>query len=262
MDYLFYHSIQQSWLKNFIISYDIACQWSVNLKERMFAFDHEFFLFNGATQVKFFVPKFHLPAHISACQSKYSFNFGKGVGQTEGEAPKRGWLDTNALALSTREMGLGSRRDTLDYHFGDHNRQKVTSISKYYRNQREWCITDCLTKGASLCRKLVSAATDMAEHTISHNELSSTFSEEILDLWTKQVKVWENDPTQLNSFEAIVQGMLDWPRSGSWTVWTWFKPEPELRFRVHVRAQAEPEPPLKVQVWPEPEPEPLIRQIT
>ena len=137
MDYLFYHSIQQSRLKNFIISYNIACQWSVNLKERMFAFDHEFLLFNGATQVKFFVPKFHLPAHISACRSKYPFNFGKGVGRTEGETPKRGWSDTNALAPSTREMGPGSRRDTLDYHFGDHNWQKVTSISKYYRNQRE-----------------------------------------------------------------------------------------------------------------------------
>jgi len=46
----------------------------------------------------------------------------------------------------------------------------------------------------------------MAEHTISHNELNSTFPEEILDLWTKQVEAWENDPTQLNPFEAIVQG--------------------------------------------------------
>jgi hypothetical protein len=46
----------------------------------------------------------------------------------------------------------------------------------------------------------------MAEHTVSHNELSSTFSEEILDSWTNQVEAWENDPTQLNPFEATVQG--------------------------------------------------------
>ena len=64
----------------------------------------------------------------------------------------------------------------------------------------------CLTKGASLRRKLLSAATDMAEHTISHNELSSTFSEEILVLWTNQVESWEIDATQLNPFEAIVHG--------------------------------------------------------
>jgi hypothetical protein len=131
MDYIFYRSILQSALKYFIISYDIACQWSINLQERMFALDHEFFLFNGVNQVKFFVPKFHLPAHISPCRSKYSFNYGKGVGRTDGEAPERGWSDTNALAPSTREMGPGSRRDTLDYHFGDHNWQKVTGMGKY-----------------------------------------------------------------------------------------------------------------------------------
>src|ERR1700678_2805039 len=130
MDYLFYHSIQQSPLKNFIISYDIACQCSITLKERMFTFDHQFFLFNGVTQVKFFVSKFHLPAPITVCQLNYSFNYGKGVGRTDGEAPERGWSDTNALAPSTREMGPGSRRDTLDYHFGDHNWQKVISTGQ------------------------------------------------------------------------------------------------------------------------------------
>lgn len=46
----------------------------------------------------------------------------------------------------------------------------------------------------------------MAEHTISHNELSSTFSTEILDSWTNQIEAWENDPTQPNPFEATVQG--------------------------------------------------------
>ena len=65
----------------------------------------------------------------------------------------------------------------------------------------------CLfTKGASLHRKLLSAATDMTEHTIGHNKLSSTFSEEILVSWTNQVKAWENNPAQPNPFKVIVQG--------------------------------------------------------
>ena len=211
MDYLFYHSIKQSPLKYFVISYDIVCQWSIHLKERILAFDHEFFLFNGITQVKFFVPKFHLPAHTSVCRSNYSFNYGKGVGRTEGEAPERGWSDTNALAPSTREMGPGSRRDTLDYHFGDHNWQKVIGMGKYCNQHTSDALLTsgnmCITKGASLLRKLLSAATDMAEHTISHNELSSTFSKEILESWTNKVEAWENDPTQPNPFEATVQGM-------------------------------------------------------
>ncbi len=96
----------------------------------MFALDHEFFLFDGCRQVKFLGPKFHLPAHIAPCRSKYSFNFTPGVGRTDGEAIERTWNETNPLATSTREMGPGSRRDVLDYHFGDHNWRKLTGLGK------------------------------------------------------------------------------------------------------------------------------------
>ena len=91
----------------------------------------------------------------------------------------------------------------------------TTLETKTGRRLPEWVSTTinirvllmCLIKGVSLHWKLFSAAMDMAEHTISHNELSSTFSKEILVSWTNQVKAWESDPTQLNPFEAIVQGM-------------------------------------------------------
>ncbi|KAJ7096002.1 hypothetical protein C8R43DRAFT_964421 [Mycena crocata] len=45
-------------------------------------------------------------------------------GQTDGEAPERGWANANPLANSTKEMGPGSRRDALDDHFDDWNRLK------------------------------------------------------------------------------------------------------------------------------------------
>lgn len=55
----------------------------------------------------FFIPKFHIKAHISHCQLNYSFNLTKGVGRTDGEAPERGWAAINPIATSTKEMGLG-----------------------------------------------------------------------------------------------------------------------------------------------------------
>ena len=79
-------------------------------------------------------------------------------------------------------------------------------MGKYCNQLTSDALLICLIKGASLLRKILSAAMDMAEHTISHNELSSTLSEEIKVSWTNQVEVWENDPTQLNPFEAIVKG--------------------------------------------------------
>ncbi|KAG1768259.1 hypothetical protein EV702DRAFT_1253460 [Suillus placidus] len=53
----------------------------------------------------FLVPKFHLPAHIFACQITYSHNLVKGMGHTDGEAPERGWANINPVATSTHEMG-------------------------------------------------------------------------------------------------------------------------------------------------------------
>ena len=80
--------------------------------------------------IHFFVPKFHLPAHISKCHILYLFNFLPGVGHTDGEAPKQGWSSINPAASSMKEMGLGSQCDTLDDYFGDWNWKKVTGLGK------------------------------------------------------------------------------------------------------------------------------------
>jgi len=81
----------------------------------------------------FLVPKFHLNAHIKKCRLEYSFNLVPGVGRTDGEAPERGWSESNAMAASTKEMGPGSRRDTLDDHFGDRNWAKTVQMGTYTR---------------------------------------------------------------------------------------------------------------------------------
>lgn len=118
-------------VQTFVISYDIVCQWSINLRQRMKDYvesGSNFFLFRDDAKVTFLVPKFHLPAHISKCRTRFSFNLTKNVGRTEGEAPERGWVGPNALAPSTKEMGPGSCRDTLDFHFGDANHKKVIGL--------------------------------------------------------------------------------------------------------------------------------------
>lgn len=131
MDYMFFSSMQSaSTLQVINISYDIACQWSKNLWTRMSAFPQQNHLAHDTKTITFLVPKFHLPAHILSCQTTYSFNFIKGVGRTDGEAPERGWADINPIATSTHEMGPGSRCDTLDDHFNDWNWKKVCSMGK------------------------------------------------------------------------------------------------------------------------------------
>ena len=115
MDYVFFLSLQGSEVIEIVVSYDIACQWSVNIWQRMNEYPHWMCTDHaGNKSFYFLIPKFHLPAHIMACQTTFSFNFNRFVGRTDGEAPERGWAQINPVATSTAEMGPGHRRDTLD----------------------------------------------------------------------------------------------------------------------------------------------------
>ena len=81
-------------------------------------------------QVRYMVPKFHLPAHVARCCTRYSFNYSKHVRHTDGKAPECGWAKINPIASSTKEMGPGFQCDTLDSHFGDYNWHKITNLGK------------------------------------------------------------------------------------------------------------------------------------
>jgi hypothetical protein len=90
--------------------------------------DSSFHIFSGGVNIRYLVPKFHLPAHVVACHTWYTFNYMKGMGQTDGEAPEHSWAEVNPLAPSTKEMGPGSQHDTLDAHFGDYNWRKFVGM--------------------------------------------------------------------------------------------------------------------------------------
>ncbi|KAG1790947.1 uncharacterized protein HD556DRAFT_1445722 [Suillus plorans] len=186
MDYLFFSTMQHA--KNLVtlnISYDIACQWNKHLWDRMSQYPTQMHIEHGSKFVTFLVPKFHLPAHIFACQIAYSHNLVKGMGRTDGEAPERGWANINPVATSTREMGPGSRRDTLDDHFGDFNWKKVTNI------------------GISLLRKLKAAIPERNQHQRDFNEFNETLvterTEEVA-MWKQGVEKWETDMSATNPF--------------------------------------------------------------
>ncbi|KAG1814844.1 hypothetical protein EV424DRAFT_1473281 [Suillus variegatus] len=137
--------------------------------------------------VTFLIPKFHLPAHIASCQTKFSFNFIKGVGRTYGEAPERGWADINPIATSTREMGPGSRQDTLDDHFNDWNWKKVCSM------------------GTTLLHKYKAAIPEVEERASDLKEFEAALDPDQLATWRKEIEMWESDHSLTNPFEVKVR---------------------------------------------------------
>ncbi|KAH7918799.1 hypothetical protein BV22DRAFT_1199825 [Leucogyrophana mollusca] len=187
MDYLFFSAVRGSAIQVFNVSYDIACQWHKHLWSRMGMLPSESHIDVSKKIINFFVPKFHLPAHIPECQTRFSFNFIKGVGRTDGEAPERGWSNINPVSSSTKEMGPGSRRDTLDDHFGDWNWKKVAGL------------------GRSLFRKYNEAKTESLRHQSALDELEAALPQDSLAQWRFEVEAWENDRSQTNPYETKVQ---------------------------------------------------------
>ncbi|KAJ7500344.1 hypothetical protein B0H11DRAFT_1714858 [Mycena galericulata] len=186
MDYMFFRSIVGLPLLRFFVSYDIACQWHINIWNRMVGYKDTTITLDGRGMfMTFLIPKFHLPAHIEACNLKFSFHLTRDVGQTDGEAPERGWANANPLARSTKEMGPGSRRDALDDHFNDWNHKKIIAL------------------GYMLRRKTQNAVPEMVRTKEALGDLDGSLGAEVVEKWTMMAKRWEADVTAPNPFETL-----------------------------------------------------------
>lgn len=111
-----------------VVSYDIACQWHRHLPSRCECLPDHIAFDPVLVDLEFVIPKFHIGAHGASCQSKFSLNFRRYMGRTDGENIERGWAWMNPASLSTREMGPGSRADTLDDQWGAFNFATLTRL--------------------------------------------------------------------------------------------------------------------------------------
>lgn len=118
-----------------IFSYDIACQWEIHLRQRIA--DNRFPVhlrieLPSSPDLRFVIPKYHFWGHTGEGHNKYSLNLVPGVGRTDGEEVERNWWRHDATAASTREMGPGSRHDTLEDHFQWSNFEKLVRLGNYF----------------------------------------------------------------------------------------------------------------------------------
>ncbi|SJL17200.1 uncharacterized protein ARMOST_20746 [Armillaria ostoyae] len=186
MDYIFLNRLAQNTPTRIVVSYNIACQWSKKLFERIAIYPDSMTLSQGPNQMTFLVPKFHLPAHIVRCHAKFSFWKTPYMGQTDGEAPKRGWDHTNRLTGSVKNMGPGSYLDTVDDHLGDYNWQKATLL------------------GPSLLKGVREAIPARIEQAAVLAEFTKSLPKPNIVAWTKAVEEWEENPERPNPFETTV----------------------------------------------------------
>lgn len=109
MDYIFF-SVIFPLLILVVISYDIACQWKLNLAQRIQKLPDHLHLPLAVVTASFMfgIPKFHAPAHSLQCAMPHSLNLMPGVGCTDGEGIECNWSEINHVVNSMKEMGPGA----------------------------------------------------------------------------------------------------------------------------------------------------------
>ncbi|SJK99852.1 uncharacterized protein ARMOST_03163 [Armillaria ostoyae] len=175
MDFIF-----ASTLQNFVmlllgvISYDIACQWFVNLYKCMNGWPSNLRI-NRPLKLRPVISKFHEPTHKVKKHHEFSYNLVKGLGNCDCEGPERIWGGHNNLGNSMKTMGPGSCHNMLDDHFGFWNWQKYIRMGK-----------------SLICKYKVA----IKEHNVQveeHRGLSANLLAHLVAQWDSLCEVWEDD---------------------------------------------------------------------
>lgn len=175
MDYILGMVLKAVALCCVLVSYDVACQWFLNLFKRMEEHWPVEIRPLETHELTPAIPKLHEQMHRETDHQVYSFKYIPGVGHTNGECPERIWAPHNALGNATKTQGPGSRHDTLDDHFGFWNWLKYIST------------------GTTLLRKYKAAVKERNLQTEAHEGLTKSVDSAVANQWERLCKEWEED---------------------------------------------------------------------
>ncbi|KAJ7620508.1 hypothetical protein DFH06DRAFT_1273756 [Mycena polygramma] len=116
MDWVFASSMRNSEILHIMFTYDINCQYFKGFWDRMRKLPEYLHL--------------NIPPSNDDCHGPFSLHFAPGAGMTNGEGIEQNWENTNGAASQTKQMGPGSRQDTLDDILGAHNYRKTLALGE------------------------------------------------------------------------------------------------------------------------------------
>ncbi|CAK5279026.1 unnamed protein product [Mycena citricolor] len=186
MDFIAMSALRGFNLKQLTISYDIACQWGINLWERISKLPEDLHLDFESFWFRYGLPVWHATAHEESCTNRFSLGLIPGLGKTDGEGIERLWAELNAFAYHTKTMGLGHRADTLDDKINYHNFTKNLSQSDILR------------------RKLMVATAKHARQITCWDDVNKSIDEELRKEWQGDIDIFEDDPVVAKSPFSMV----------------------------------------------------------
>ena len=112
-----------------LICYDVMCQWSVHMKERVIG--SNYLKLPDGLELRLGIGLFHIHGHQDTCLARYSPSFIKGGRQIDGETIETLWAPLNEISRSTRGMSTSHRREVIDDHMNDLNWKKLIDLGKF-----------------------------------------------------------------------------------------------------------------------------------
>jgi hypothetical protein len=166
--------------------YDIACQYTVHLQERIgqhlpFGLD-----------IDAAIGLFHVHAHKDQCFFRYATSFIPGAGIVAGEILESLWSTLNSIAPTARTATLAHRAEMLDDHATDSNHKKTLGMV------------------STLCRSYRQAV-DMLDHAKTYyKNLTNQAGSTAVQKWTADIEAAETnrkyDITAMDIYAAKLAG--------------------------------------------------------
>ncbi|KIY60826.1 hypothetical protein CYLTODRAFT_482382, partial [Cylindrobasidium torrendii FP15055 ss-10] len=131
-------------LTDVFVSYDIGCQWRINLLGKRLGDVPEELVYaeDDRPDINVALPVFHSACHEESCGSAETCRHKLGVGMTDGEGVERVWAAFNELASATKEMHQDVRRDALEDAIDWHNWLKNLTLGIHSRRKREVALVE------------------------------------------------------------------------------------------------------------------------
>ncbi|KAJ7074866.1 hypothetical protein B0H15DRAFT_925610 [Mycena belliarum] len=191
MDWVLASSMRNCEILYVIFTYDIACQYYKNFWDRMRKLPQYLHLNIPPSNLFFYVPNFHLPPHKDDCHGPFSLHFAPGVGMSNGEGIEQNWENSNGAASQTKQMGPGSRQDTLDDILGAHNYRKTLALRRILLKR----MIEALKEGVKHRRALdaFTAGLESAEEGLTAR-------------WEKEEREWQQDKSKPCPYRVIRKG--------------------------------------------------------
>ncbi|KAJ8456927.1 hypothetical protein ONZ51_g11830 [Trametes cubensis] len=177
MDYVFVSSMREWLIVKKIVSYDIACQWSRHIEERIAMLPSHLQIPVPEGSITYVIPKLHHRSHEQKDHAQYSLNLRPGCARTDGEGIERHWWWIQPIANSTKVMGPGMRQGVLEDQWGYSNWRKTVDLV--------W----------TLSSRLKDAIRQLAEHKTLFDDLTQTLDRARCAEWEEMAQKWEVDPS-------------------------------------------------------------------